>query len=258
MKKLSFFAGIAFAIIAGFSSCSKSNTNATLQVNLTDAPGDFEQVLIDVQDVQIHASSNESQGNWTSLDVKKGVYNLLDFRNGMDTMLASIELPAGNISQMRLILGSDNKVKVNGVLYDLQTPSAMQSGLKFNINAQLTEGITYKLLLDFDAGHSIVETGNGTYLLKPVIRTSNEATSGAIKGVVSPSQALPYIFTVAGSDTIGTIAADDGHFLLCGVPEGTYTVVFQPKSGYSETNVENVKVNLGEVTPMDTLFFSSK
>lgn len=258
MKKIPFVIGLAFAIVAGFSSCSKSSSNATLQVNLTDAPGDFQQVLIDVQDVQIHASSDESQGNWVSLNVQKGVYNLLDFRNGMDTLLASIDLPAGNISQMRLILGSGNKVKVNGVLYDLQTPSAMQSGLKFNINAQLTEGVTYKLLVDFDAGHSIVETGNGNYILKPVIHTSTTATSGAIKGVVSPAIALPYVFTVAGSDTIGTIAGDDGHFLLRGVPAGSYTVTFQPKSGYVEKSVSNVNVALGEVTPMDTVFFSAQ
>jgi hypothetical protein len=38
-------------------SCSKKSQNSVLQVKLTDAPGDYEQVLIDVQDVQVHASS---------------------------------------------------------------------------------------------------------------------------------------------------------------------------------------------------------
>ena len=83
------------------SGCSKTenNKNAVLQVMLTDAPADYDAVLIDIQDVQIHVSDNDAEGSWQSLDVNKGVYNLLDFRNGMDTFLAAIELPAGTISQ---------------------------------------------------------------------------------------------------------------------------------------------------------------
>lgn len=258
MKKFTLIAAIAFFALAGFNSCSKSDTNATLKVNLTDAPGDYDQVLVDIQDVQIHAASDESQGEWVSLAVKKGVYNLLDFRNGMDTLLATLELPAGTISQMRLVLGTGNKIMVNGTLYDLEAPAALQSGLKFTINAHLIEGVTYELFLDFDAGHSIVENGNGGYLLKPVIHTYTEATSGAISGVVDPVEALPYIYTIAGTDTIGTIAADDGKFLLRGVPAGTYTVNFKPVGQYPEMSVDNVNVTLGEVTAMDTVFFAVK
>ena len=62
---------------------------------LTDAPADYDAVLIDIQDVQIHVSDNDAEGSWQSLIVNKGIYNLLDFRNGMDTLLGSIELPAG-------------------------------------------------------------------------------------------------------------------------------------------------------------------
>lgn len=50
----------------------------------------------------------------------------------------------------------------------------------------MIDGIEYKLWLDFDAGRSVVEIGNGNYILKPVIRIYSEATSGAIKGSVLP------------------------------------------------------------------------
>ena len=43
----------------------------------------------------------------------------------------------------------------------LTTPSAQHSGLKLNVHAELTEGITYKILLDFDAVRSVVKTGSG-------------------------------------------------------------------------------------------------
>jgi hypothetical protein len=91
--------------------CSKSDNdeNAVLQVMLTDAPAEYDAVYIDVQDVQIQISSAEGdEESWIGMEVNKGLYNLLNFRNGLDTLLATIELPAGHVSQMRLILGPDN------------------------------------------------------------------------------------------------------------------------------------------------------
>lgn len=46
--------------------------------------------------------------------------------------------------------------------------------------------VAYTLMLDFDAAQSIVLTGNGKYLLKPVIRAIPQSVSGAITGIVSP------------------------------------------------------------------------
>jgi hypothetical protein len=256
--------GNAFVIIvlAGlwffFSSCSENDKNALLKVRLTDAPGDYEQVLIDIQDVQIHFADSADEGSWQSLEVNKGVYNLLDFRNGMDTLLASIELPAGNVSQMRLILGSGNEIMVDSVLHDLETPSAQQSGLKFNIHANLTAGIVYTLWIDFDATRSIVHKGNGKYSLKPVIRTFSEANSGAVSGVVSPADATPYIMAVLNSDTLGSYAGEDGRFLLKGIPEGTYSILFEPVDPYLPQSLDNITVVNGQVTKIDTVYFDQK
>jgi len=238
--------------------CSKSesNKNAELQVMLTDAPADYDAVLIDIQDVQIHVSENEAEGSWLSLDVNKGVYNLLDFRNGMDTLLGSIEVPPGTISQLRLVLGPNNQLETGGELYNLQTPSAQQSGLKLNIHATLTGGVVYKLWVDFDAARSIVQKGNGEYLLKPVIRTYTEAVSGAIDGNVSPAESLPYIMAISGEDTLGAYAADNGNFTIKAVPEGTWAVKFDPKDPFADTTINDVNVVNGIVTRLDTIFFT--
>ena len=37
-----------------------------------------------------------------------GIYNLLDFTNGKDTLIADAELSGGSNSQIRLILGDNN------------------------------------------------------------------------------------------------------------------------------------------------------
>ena len=88
------------------------------------------------------------------------------------------------------------------------------SGLKLNLQANLTEGITYKVLLDFDAGKSIVARGNNTFLLKPVVRAISEATTGAIKGSITPLESNPGIYALNGTDTVATTFPDaDGKFL---------------------------------------------
>ena len=244
---------IAGTLFLGLTSCTKDGNKATLVVHLTDAPANYEEVLIDVQGIQIHSSLNETEGSWTSLPVTAGVYNLLDFRNGLDALLAKAELPVGTISQMRLVLGTNNKVKIGGVYQNLDTPSAQQSGLKFNINAVLTEGITYDLWIDFDAARSIVAKGNGTYSLKPVIRTFNEAVTGAIKGIVLPVASAATIRAIANGDTLSTIAAADGKFLFKGISAGAYKMLIEPKATYTGRIIENVVVATGLVTDMGTI-----
>ena len=257
MRNLFYVNVMVICALAFLTGCSKSenNKNAELQVMLTDAPAEYDAVLIDIQDVQIHVSDNDAEGSWQSIEINKGIYNLLDFRNGLDTLLGSIVLPAGTISQLRLVLGPDNKVNTGGEFHNLETPSAQQSGLKLNIHANLTGGIVYTLWIDFDAARSIVLTGNGDYILKPVIRAFTAAKTGAIAGNVSPSEALPYIMAISGPDTIGAYATDNGSFKINGVPAGTWSVKFDPKDPFADTTVNNVDVSNGVVTRMDTVFF---
>lgn len=254
MKRVKLIPLFFLTLLSGFimMSCSEDGKNARLEVRLTDAPGDYEEVNIDIQGVQVHASSEDTDGGWKSLDVTPGVYNLLELTNGLDTLLGAIELPAGRISQVRLILGNNNTLKVDGETHSLTTPSAQQSGLKLNVNADLIEGITYTLLLDFDAARSIVKAGaSGKYLLKPVIRTITEATSGAIAGTISEPLAKPAVYAIVADDTLGTtFANDEGKFLIKGLQPGSYTVSFSPVTGYLIADITEVAVTLGNVTDL--------
>lgn len=242
--------GIALVLmLVGMFSCSENEGNAKLEIRLTDAPGDYQQVNIDIQEVQIHVSEGEQSEGWHSLEINKGVYNLLELTNGLDTLLGSIEIPPGKVSQVRLILGDNNSIKMHDIETDLIVPSGQQSGLKLNVHATLTEGITYSILLDFDVARSIVKRGNSTYSLKPVIRAITEATSGAIAGTVSIAEATPAVYAIHESDTIGTsFANEQGYFLIKGVPAGTYTLSFAPATRYVIEDVEGVEVVTGQVT----------
>lgn len=240
---------LVFIAALGLAACTSDEKTARLEIRLTDAPGDYEAVYVDIQGVEINSQTGD--GGWKQLEVNKGIYNLIEFTNGLDTLLATVELPAGKISQIRLKLGDDNSVVIDGDTQELTTPSAQQSGLKLNVHTELAEGITYKLWLDFDAARSVVETGSGKHILKPVIRTFTEAQSGAIKGVVTPAESLPAVFAITGTDTVASTYADQtGKFLLKGVPEGTYTVSFDPKDGFDPFQKTNVSVSTGLVTDL--------
>lgn len=254
MKKTLFLTLMSF-IVAGFMACSSDNSKtSSVEVRLTDAPGDYQEVNIDIQGVEVNSS--ESNSGWKSLEIKKGVYNILKLTNGLDTILGKIDLPAGKISQIRLVLGANNSIKTGGLVYNLNTPSAQQSGLKLLINTNIQAGVTYKILLDFDAARSIVSTGVlGKFNLKPVIRTITEATSGAIKGTITPLTATPAVYAISGTDTVGTAFADQatGKFLIKGLAVGSYKVSFQPKEGFQVLTKESVGVTVGSVTDLGTV-----
>ena len=257
----------ALMIVGGFVlfSCNKNSSGSGgaghLEVRLTDDPAAYDAVYIDVQGIQINVSADTgTSSGWQTINLlHPGIYNLLDFRNGIDTVLASVDLPAGKISQMRLILGSNNSVVIDGKSHSLKTPSAQQSGLKFNIHATLTDGIEYRLWIDFDASRSIVSTGSGNYILKPVIRTYTEAIGGSIKGYVLPAAALPQVWAVQGTDTL--LALPDsatGHYLIGGVNAGNWNLLLHAQdSSYTDTAF-TVSVANGVVTNAGTVTLQKK
>jgi hypothetical protein len=150
---------------------------------------------------------------------------------------------------MRLTLGSNNSVVIGGQSYPLKTPSAQQSGLKFNIHTTLTGGIVYRLWIDFDAGRSIVTTGNGGFILKPVIRTYTEAIGGSIKGYALPGVAKPEVFAIQGTDTL--LALPDsatGYYFFGGVNAGAWNLFLHAQDSTYKDTTFSVSVSTGVVT----------
>jgi hypothetical protein len=239
-----------------FSACDEDSGSARMEVRMTDAPGNYEEVNIDVKSIQVHKEDNGDESGWMTLDeINPGIYNLLDFANGKDTLLASSTLPAGKISQIRLILGNNNTIKLkDGTVTPLKTPSGQQSGVKLKINADLESDVTYVLLLDFDAAKSVVPRGNGQFNLKPVIRTITNAVAGGIRGKVSPAEYKPGIYVIsAANDTIGGFASESGDFLIKGVPAGTYKVKFYTEGDTHNKTIENVSVSQNQIKDLGTV-----
>lgn len=257
----------AFLIVTGIflTACSTNSDTGkgTLKVGLTDAPANFEEVNIQVTQVLVNPNEdaeependgeeNDSDSDGEDGDDDNGWYsimddsmtvNLLDYQNGAVLDLGEVELDAGMYNQIRLVLGNNNTVVVDGETFAMTTPSAQQSGYKLNVNAEVEEGQVYDLVIDFDASQSINVTGNGKYILRPVLRTVSVEEQASIAGNVLPIEAEPFVYAIAGQDTIGTQPDENGDFRLIGLEEGTYDVWFEPTNEmYADSLVQGIEL----------------
>ena len=243
---------IILALCLIFAFCKKEKESerlpSTYSVNMTDAPGPYDQVNIDLQAVELTGN-----GKTVMLNATPGIYNLLDFANGVDTLIATGGITLEKVQQIRLILGPNNSVMVDSVLHPLTIPSGAESGLKLQVHHDLQPGVAYSVLLDFDAYHSIIQEGNGDYKLKPVIRTVEAAISGAIQGTLSVPNVAAVITASSGTSAYSTIPASSGAFLIKGVQAGTYTVTVLPAAPHSSATVNSVSVTTGVTTQVGVI-----
>ena len=266
MKKYHLFLFL-FALTTGFVSCSSDDDSAGsddgkagVAIRLTDAPGDYEQVLVEVEDVMIKTSADggEEEG-WESLEgVNTGVIDLLSLTGGVTELLVNTELEAGYLHQIRLVLGDNNTIVVKNAEgveqeFALKTPSAEQSGLKVMVGQELEADTDYTFILDFDVDKSVVTTGTGTYSLKPVVRMAVEAETGSIVGSVHPTTEQVLVKAESGSMNASAYTDANGNFQIHGLPAGTYKVTATPAAGLglNVTVVNNVTVAKGETTTIE-------
>lgn len=234
-------------------SCKKDEpVNAKINIYLTDAPAAYDAVNIDIQSVMILCKGAKKEKPLKT--IHSGIYDLLKLTNGIDSLVGSIELSPGKIIQIRLVLGENNSLVNSGESIILDVPSGAESGLIMNIDQEMAEGETYNIWIDFDASRSIIDQGNGIYYLVPVLRAFTSDIGGAIRGIITPKDAKPFIHAISSSDTLSTIPNNDGRFLIRGVPAGTYNIKFIPqKSGLREGEIENVVVEADKTTYIGTI-----
>ena len=154
-------------------STGTANSNVSLENSSAKKAAAYESVNIDIQKVSIHTSGDTaSSSGWFDLETNGGVYDLLDYASGNDTLIGfDSVLNVQTISQIRLLLGNNNTIVVDGETFPLETPSAQTSGLKIQVHAELQAESSYKVVLDFDSEKSIIKAGN-KYKLKPVINAT--------------------------------------------------------------------------------------
>jgi len=260
---------VAAAVIL-FAGCSSDHASApgygTMNVRMTDDPGEFDQVNLVITQVSARVEDfdpdstdpdstdvdstdgdlDDEDGGWIVLENDKATFDLMTLQNGQFATIGSALVPAGHYTEIRLKLGAGSNVVVDGVTHSLVVPSGMQSGLKLKGSFDVPTGGIFDIALDFDAGRSIFQTGTGQYMLKPVIKILAARVAGGITGHILPAGALATIYATQLPDTVGSArAAADGHFMLAVLSAGSYDLTVHPDSGYRDTTLFGVSVETG-------------
>ncbi|WP_372794335.1 DUF4382 domain-containing protein [Lutibacter sp.] len=265
-KKIYFVAIAAIVVMLGAQGCANDNESntASVQLKLVDAPGDYSEVNVEIVDIQYNNSDNES--GWVSFGTPEDYPINVDLTTliaGNSLLLTDQIIPSGMLKQIRLVLGDGNTLKIEGQaeMMALSTPSAMQSGLKLNMNTTLEPGFSYTFILDWDVQNSIVMTGAGMYNLKPVIRVNAEVNSGSIEGNVSGEflvdglsainnleKAIVQVYTAGDVFVTNSETNADGDFLIQGLAAGDYKLKIVNQDAYDDYESTLITVETGKVT----------
>ncbi|MEN8125683.1 MAG: DUF4382 domain-containing protein [Bacteroidota bacterium] len=271
MKKNVLFIVLAVVIMSlGIQSCSndKDSDTSRVQLMLVDALGDYEEVNIEIIDIQYNSSENEE--GWKSFILEDDHINvdLTKLIAGNSLLLTDEIIPSGMLKQIRLVLSDNNSLVIEGEAepIHLNTPSAQQSGLKLKLDKELEPGFSYTYILDWDVQKSIVKTGSGKYNLKPVIRVNTEVNSGSIGGTVvgkategdNNNGAEPLngvavgIYTIDDSYITESPTNENGKFMIYGLEAGDYKIKIN-HNGYTEYVSETISVSAGHISEVGTI-----
>jgi Domain of unknown function (DUF4382)/Carboxypeptidase regulatory-like domain len=280
-----FFAGSMILIAAfAFVSCQKGETSKTaggeeLSVYLTDGPGKFDKVLIQINMVEVKLDTSTEHmhddqfgdhngnkdddrdddhrghdefGQWDTLDIKAGTYDLLTLRNGIDTLLASGTIH-GTIRKLRITVGSVTVVK-DGVSYPVTLMPGVNNYLYIRIHKEHmnNNGNHKKLWVDFDVARSIIEI-NGKFYLRPVLKPFCDNNFAEVEGIVLPAAAGALVKVYNATDTATAFPEKDGRYKVRGLTEGTYSILFQGSNGYKDSTINNISVKKGKDTRVATI-----
>ncbi len=227
-----------------------------LQIQAMDTPiaGNVTAVNLHIQQVSIHradTSSTDSTSGWITISNKDTVVNFLELVNGSTTILADTVLDPGHYTQLRLLLGDNNSIVVDGVSLPLIVPSGTQTGVKLNLDFNIEANKLYQVYVDFNASQSIHRRGNlGSFMMRPTFRVFMHNVSGTVSGTVSDSLGSGIehasVYAVENGDTTATLTDSTGMYKLI-LEEGTYNISSEiPHYISVDTTYSNVEVNAGD------------
>ncbi len=252
--------------------CQKSLNNSgnanpniphTARIYLTDHQTPvFDSVFIDIQKLEVKLEDGmPGTDGWVTLSIRAGVYNILRFRNGIDTLFGTGTLPNGRLRKIRMTLGTRNSAMKNDQNFpltlkseDREVVAELNSG-----NFEIGNNGQVMLWIDFDASQSIQVDNSGSgnnngYRLRSHINIFSRSNSGRIEGKVLPLAADALVMAINGTDTAMAVPDDDdGEFKIVGLNAGTYRVFIDGQNGYMDSTINNVIVRNGEDAHIGTI-----
>jgi len=169
----------------GSSPTSPSATGGNLRVMLTDSPfSDAKSLLVTFSEVSVQRSDQSNDTGWTTLPFANSATSrtcdLKKLQSAQD-ILGTGSLAAGHYNQIRLTVSSatlffDNAAGGNACETTIAAPAGRSATLeipsgvvKLNREFDVSSSGATTILLDFNGDGSVHQTGNGRYMMSPVI-----------------------------------------------------------------------------------------
>jgi hypothetical protein len=171
--------------------------STTLQMHLTDAPGDVTKANVLIESVSIVPEEDTSNGDSTDVGVsvlsEEGFeVDLTQLEGEVDTLLGTLDLEAGTYSQVRMITADPENFDVryetaqgDTAQANLKIPGGEQTGIKVNFGSPLAvDGSidTVDVTLDFDVKESFISRGpdgqTSDYNFKPTVQATVDTIGG--------------------------------------------------------------------------------
>ncbi len=258
-KSLLFLSLFLTTMIVVFISCKKETSagpgavppgKSELKIMMTDDPSViFDSIFLDIQRVEVKVEDSTGRERWDTLTIRAGVYNILRFRNGLDTLLAVGYIPNGEVEKIRITLGTRNSVVLNGAIIPLTN---IDKVITIDVHGDVDhlDPRHLRIWLDFD-GHGSIRFHNGRWELKLKIGHFSHGKSGELEGEIRPSGALPAtLMVIAGADTLRAIPENDGEFKIRGIKTNTVTLIIKPSNGYKDSVINNIPIRRGNNTDL--------
>ncbi|HET6371271.1 MAG TPA: DUF4382 domain-containing protein, partial [Nitrospiria bacterium] len=182
---------------------------------IMDDQGNLITTATEVWVTMSEASFKTEGGQWnTVFNGPPKTFDLLTLHGSSD-LIALVDLPPGRYEKARLTVDSAHFVDANGD-HPLKVPSH-KIIIKFKQDLVITADGTEQVLFDFIPGKSIhlVGTGNGTYILRPVIRVQilgstgdDETDSVRIEGTIASLDCANHRLTLEEKISGNTITVD--------------------------------------------------
>lgn len=184
---------LSLVALCWIASCQKSDwvlppsQSSKFGIYLTDFQRNYQAIWINIQQVFIYVANDASgQSGWIEIPMtRSGFYNISNFKNGSDTLLAQSNVPPGVISQIRIILGNNNSLILNnGVTVPLKIPSSSAAGIPLNLQDTLHAGVPLSLDISCNIASSVIgPNSQGQYFFQPVITVAPRVPQTSFKGM---------------------------------------------------------------------------
>ncbi|MEX0721535.1 MAG: phosphodiester glycosidase family protein [Balneolaceae bacterium] len=207
--------------------------------NVTDA----EEANIHIQQISVVPADNENEE--IILNDPNQHINLHELINGEKALLGQKKVEPGSYVKLRLLLGYENHVVIDGQKIELSGP--VEQELVFEISANIAEDREYVIHLFFDAYNSI--TTGTEFELDPDIRAYHTSEAGTISGNIIPVDARSRVNIFRNGSIFNTTQTDPetGEFRFIGMEPGNYSLEIIPVSDfYNAAAHSNLFLNKGQ------------